>query len=439
MSEALNRSTKNAWKSMIACAILSIFCLGFIGNTAALHWFPLMTELGVPRAVISMTSWVETAVKLIISTFYIVFLKKIGFRAMSAMGCMGAGLGLIFLYIAGKFVGNQSMAILMLCISFFFDAFLYAWGTTVAINTIVKNWVAGRQGFMFGFMPALGNLVGIIASPLVNQWILTSGWRETVLVRGIMAVGLSFVVFFLIKHTPDENDARLWEDIAKKEKEDAAKNYDAESEAKALEAARSGLTLKQAWKTPHMYLCILLFLFVGIATFPPVNYIAAHVAEIGYPVAAGFILSVVYIVALIASPVVGSLCEKYGCRLILSICLVFQLIGHIIYSMEGISLTLTYIAGACVGVNYTVLTIMLAVITKELFGLKGFEQIQSVFYAAMMLSMAVGGPIFNFLWDKTGHYYLSFKVIAVLTIVEMIILIITTTLKIDKSKLPADE
>ena len=261
----------------------------------------------------------------------------------------------------------------------------------VTLSTIAR-WFEKRRGIMTGVVKT-GTAVGQFAMPpTCAALILTLGWKDAVIVLGVIAGIWLLIAASLVKPAP--------------------KPTAAESAEQA-----SGLDFSQARRTRQFWtICAIQFLFFPTLTSVPLH-LAVHGADLGMtPTLAASLLSVMGAVSAAGRLLVGTYADRIGGRNAYILCfvpLIAALILLVLVSDPRVLFAVVALYGFAHGGFFTVVSPTIA----ESFGTKALGSI----FGPVVFCGTVGGAIspilIGYVYDVQGSYQLGFMTLACLAVV----------------------
>lgn len=106
-------------------------------------------------------------------------------------------------------------------------------------------------------------------------------------------------------------------------------------------------------------------------------------------------MAVLFAANMIATLVIGSLVEKFGCRKVFVPILLITIVSMVVLSFKALGLGVLYLMAALIGIGYALMMVGVPMLTSEAFGQKDFGRIQSFLYSAQVLGCVVGSPLLN--------------------------------------------
>lgn len=269
-----------------------------------------------------------------------------------------------------------------------FGLFLAAGMSThdVVTLSVVARWFEARRGMMTGVVK-VGTAFGQISvPPLMAVMIGWLGWREAVVVLGLIAGVILFVAALLMR-MPAQT---------------------------AGEAAKPqvGLTYSEARSGPIFWrLCVVQFLFFPILTTIPFH-IVAHGMDMGLTrELAAVLLSISGGASIAGRLVVGTFTDRIGGRNAYVLCfipLIAALIGLLFIDLPWMLYAVIGIYGFAHGGLFTVVSPTVA----EFFGMRAHGAIFGVVLFSGTVGGGIGPILAGWIFDTTGSYVIAFGTLA---------------------------
>lgn len=234
---------------------------------------PITSSLGIARSLYSTLMMGGTITVTILSMFFAKSQKALGLKLMMIVGALGAVGYCGFNMLAGMMPGMAAILIFLSQVSL---GFAFGWAGLTTATILINNWVGKNHGLVISVISAAAGVGGIIASPLVNSWILNSGWQFSMFIRIIVSAAVLVLVVLLVKEKPSEKDGIIWE---------AEAAADASDNSAATEASEevSGIDFEVIKKTKNYWFAILSTFGIGMFIYPAFVSLAAHIVDLGHP------------------------------------------------------------------------------------------------------------------------------------------------------------
>lgn len=178
----------------------------------------------------------------------------------------------------------------------------------------------------------------------------------------------------------------------------------------------NGFSLKEAVRKPDFYFFIVFAIIMGMLNNP--IYTAAPSVMRDQKFSETFmsmIISLLFLILAVAKVVIGFLYDKYGAQIVLTICLLFNLLGILTLSNLDTNIK-AIIFSVALGISIPLETLVIPMIVMEFFGNKDAITLNGIFFSCVTLGIALGNPIVNYFYDLNGSYGGVFRVFALISI-----------------------
>ena len=371
---------------IIACCFLMIFtALGFGSTPRKLFMVAVPKALGVDYGPYSFSDTFRYGVTAIVNLFFGTLVTKFGPRKL--IGSCFVLLTLSMLTLAAA----ESLPVIYLG-SALLGAGLTMTSTTMS-SYVVNLWCKKNKGAVTGLVLCANGLGGATAmqvlSPIINESVFSyrSAYRLAALI--MLAVGFVIVLFF--RNSP-QADAAL----------------PAAGKKQPKGNVHEGITLQQALHKPYFYIAAVCIFLTGMVLQSIVGSDANHMTQAGLnqqSIAAA--LSIHALVLSASKFLTGALYDRKGLKITMFICdlaalLTLLLLIFINDSASGRMMAYGYSVASAIALPLE--TIMLPLITAELFGQKSYAQMLGIISAINTLGFSFGPPFTNFVFDALGTY-----------------------------------
>ena len=270
----------------------------------------------------------------------------------------------------------------------------------VTLSTIAR-WFERKRGIMSGIIK-VGTATGQVAVPPVAALLITVlGWRQALLVLGIMAAILLVLAASLMRAPPRPVGAAT--------------------------PTETGATFAEARRDRVFWtLCSMQFLFfTALMTIP--LHLAIHGMDLGMSRAsAATLLSAIGASSIVGRLTVGALVDKIGGKNAITLCFVFllsSLIGFTLASAPCVLFVVVAIYGFAHGGLFTVVSPAVA----EYFGVRAHGAIFGTILFFGTIGGAIGPILAGQIFDRTGSYQPAFITLAVFMTIAMLLVLTLPT------------
>lgn len=303
-----------------------------------------------------------------------------GARKITAISLAGFGLGYMSLALS-----NGSIALYFASWAMMSIAGVGA--TAISFTYIVNNAFHERRGLALGVALSSSGISAMIVKPLAGLTIALFGWRETIILIGLMPIVISAPILFL----GVRNEARRR--IAR----EGRQSIDVRSDG--------GHSIGDALRTRHLWILLIAFTAIAFGNGAPIpnleNILKTHRFETGEIIAITSTIGAALIVGRILG---GWLIDKFWAPMIGFILLVCAAMGCWILALGGASVFQAQVAviliSIAAGVEYDLLSFLVA----KYLGRRHYGAIYSLIFGFFAISTGIGPMLLGRLYDIQNDY-----------------------------------
>ncbi len=395
--------TNNAQKYWIVAVSALMVCisLGFCSSNASLYLGPITDALHIKRSLFSLKESCRFVANATLNLFFGFLVCKFGAKKLIAAGfaCL---IGAVLLYATSTNVLGFYLGGTLLGIGF-------SWTTTTMVSYLVNRWFDKNRGTINGLILCANGLGGAVAAQIVTPIIYEEGnpfgYRNAYYLVAILLVIIGILSVLVIREPKGERP----QNVGKKQ---------------ARGGTWSGITLGQALRQPYFYAAAVGVFLTGMSLQGINGVGGAHLRDVGIDTNyVATVLSIHSIILCGSKFVAGFSYDKLGLRTTLLICQSFALVSFVSLALAGNSafgMGCAAVWAATSSLALPLETVMLPLITADLFGEKDFAKLVGIIVSLNVFGYAVGTPLVNLLFDLTGTY-LSMLYIIVPTIILLMV------------------
>jgi len=397
------KNTKIFYGWIIVASSFLIMTLGWgiVFNTSSLFIEPVSETLDISRKVMNFTFTLRAIFQLLISLSSVILFKR--FKMINVMRFCSVGLGITFFL--HSYINSVFLLYLLNSLSTVFVILL----SVLPLSAILNNWFHIKRGLVVGISFMGSGIGGLIFNPITGYIIVNYGWRSAYQFLSVVIFAIVVpITFFVLKHKPEDIGETPLGEIDEVESE--------KSEDKSY-----GITLSEAMKTFRFWGISVASVLLSIVGISLMLNISPHLTNAGYSVTfAANIVALTMGALAIGKIVLGSLFDRLGLRTATSIAVSFLLIGTLgmIYVTNYIAL-FAVVAGTGLGTAFY--TIANPIITTKVYGNKDYSSIYGFLTAVIGLGGIISPLIVGFLYDSSGSYFSSYKLMLVLGIAVLVL------------------
>lgn len=390
---------------IVAAAVFLEFTvsIGLANNLYSLYLIPVTQSLEVSRGAFSIAPSIKYLSAFFSNLIFGLLYRRFGYRwtttaALCLTGCA------YFSYMAAESL-----------VPFYFGAvvtgLMEPFVSTAGTSRIISEWFKRRQGLILGVVMASSGVGGTLFSVLITAVMEKNTWRTAMGLSAAVLLCSAAAIFLLARDNPAKMGLRPFG------AEDAPK---AQKQAKQLEEWE-GLSLAVLKRRPYFILALVATFLVGIVNYGVYPVIAAYVQDQGMSaVQAASVQGVMFLTMALAKIFEGAMCDKFSAKSVMIgclLCTIFGLVFLILSRNEVMAM-----AGAILfSVGLAVPSIMLPVLTAELFGRRDYGTVLGLTLAMVSLSGVVSSPAVNFSYDLLGSYIPAFFAMIGISVVTLVL------------------
>ncbi len=386
------------WFIVAASFIIMTFGWGIVFNTSSLFIEPISETLNISRKTMNFTFTLRALSQLLISLLSVVIFKR--FKMINVMKVCSIILGISFFL--HSYIQSPIMMYLLNTISTVTVILI----SVLPLSAILNNWFHVKRGLVVGISFMGSGIGGLVFNPITGYIIVNFGWRSAYQFLSIvMFIVIVPITFFVLKTRP--RDIGEYPLGSSQEIEKAAEDSNEEL---------PGITLAQAMKTPRFWGISIASVLLSIVGISLMLNISPHLTNIGYSVTfAANIVALTMGSLAIGKMILGHLFDKLGLRTATSIAIGFLVIGTLgmLYATNYIAL-FAVVAGTGLGTAFY--TIANPIITTKVYGSKDYSSIYGFLTAVIGVGGIISPMIVGVLYDNSGSYYSSYKLMLILGI-----------------------
>ena len=299
-----------------------------------------------------------------------------------------------------------------------------AWTTTALVGCVVGNWFTNSKGTVMGFILAANGLGGALSVQVLSPIIYTGSdtWRTAYRVTAVIVAVVAVIVLSLLRNTPEEMGVPALGSGAQTKK------------VKKVDRDWIGIDAAEVFRRPYFYVCAVGVFLTGVILQSVTGVASAHMRDQGLsPEAVAAAMSIGSLCLTAAKMFTGFTFDKFGLRVSMGICSVCA-VSCIFLLANLTTAPMAWVYQILAAFGLPLETIMLPLIATELFGHRSYAFLMGLMLSFNTLGYAVGAPIMNYFFDKTGTYTGVMLVMACMMVVVSILmqLVISAAHKVRK-------
>ena len=370
---------------IVACGFLMVFTtLGFCSSNKGLYLAAITEALDIKRSLFSINDSVRYISTALINLAFGLLINKFGARKM-------IGAGFVSLIIS-TLIYAYAQNILLFYLGGMFLGIGLSWTSTTMVGYVVNRWCTEHKGTIMGLILCSNGLGGALAAQIVTPIIYEQGnalgYRNAYKLVAIILLVVGIVVVSLFRNSPGLA-------IGKETK-------------KPKKPTWNGIAFNEAVRKPYFYGVAVCIFLTGASLQGVSGISSAHLADVG--IDAAYLATIVSIHSLMlagAKFLTGFLHDKLGLRITMIYCYIAGIIAFLCLAAASPTT-----GGKVLATIYSVFsslalpleTIMLPLITGDIFGEASYAKMLGLFVSINTAGYAVGAPLTNMVFDVFGSY-----------------------------------
>ena len=377
------------WVILAACFLMEFICLGFCSSNPGLYTGAVTSALGIPRSLYSIGTSIRYIVQVVVALFFGPLIQRFGHRKLVAVGMFSLCGSIVAKYLTANIIHH------------YIACFLWGLGIVFAggtmASTVVRRWFHKDIGKYTGIVMSANGIGGAIAaqiiSPLINNG-ETFGYRKAYLLSAVISLTVSILVLLLLRENPAEGLV-----------------ISATGKKKTRGQLWNGMAFSEVKKKSYFYLTFAMIFLTGISLQSVGTISIVYMEDLGFD--AGFVATTATVSSLVltfAKIFMGFAYDRKGLRFTLLVCQISIIIAFFLKATLKNS-TLGMVCAMSATILGTIAmpleTVMIPLISNDLFGTASYDKVLGIFYAANSLGLCLGSPLCDIYRDLSGGSYVS--------------------------------
>lgn len=381
------RQIEYKWVILVVCFLMEFLCLGFCSSNVGLYTKAVTEALNIKRSVYALVTSIRYVAQVITALYFGTLINRFGVKKMVCAGLIGLTGSVLIRACATQFYHLYIGGVL-------WGAGIVFVGGTMA-GTIVRRWFHQDVGRYTGIVMSANGIGGAIAaqiiSPLINNGEIF-GYRKAYLLSAVISLTIGIVIMIFLREHPADGPAIQSRGGKKKPRG----------------ALWTGIPYEVIKKRPYFYAAAAMVFLTGISLQSIGSISIVYMTDLGLP--AGFIATSATVSSLCLTGtkiLVGTTYDKRGLRFTLLMCQVSAIIAFVIKAVltnSVLGMVLAMIASVLATVATPLETVMIPLLSNDLFGGASYHKVLGVFMAMNSLGLCLGTPLGDLYFDIFGTY-----------------------------------
>ena len=407
LEDQRKRKIDYKWVIAVLGFMMVFTCLGFCSSPKSLFVSAITEALDIKRSLYSVNDTCRYVANAVISIFFGFLVSKFGTKKLICAGFVSL--------IASSLLYSVATELWMFYLGGTFLGIGLSWTTTTMVSCIINRWHKENTGTVLGAVLAANGVGGTVAtqilSPIIYQEGNPFGFRQAyLLVAAVLAV-LGILIMIFYRETPKGED----------------KNAPVQKHKKKKRGGQwFGIPFAELVHMPYFYASIACITIMGMAVGGVNGIYVVHLKDVGFdPSFVAIVMSAHTLLLTVYKLLTGILYDKCGLRTTVNICSVSGVVLMLILFSITLSPTgkfLALIYGVFSSVAQPIETVMLPIMSGDMFGQHSFEKILGIVTSFHVAGAAISSPMVNLVFDLTGSYRPAILVCAALLAIAAVIM-----------------
>ena len=375
------------WVILTICFLMELLSLGFCSSNAGLYTKAVTEALEIKRSLFSLSLSFRYAVQVIAALYFGNIVGKFGVKKMTVFGIAALTASVLVRAFATEvwhlFIGSGLWGL----------GIVFA-GSTMA-GTIVRRWFRQDVGRYTGMVMSANGIGGALAAQIITPIINNGevfGYRKAYLLSAALAFGVGLLVLFLLRENPADGPA--------------VPTVPGKKQPKGTLWA--GIAYSAVRRKPYFYVVAAMIFLTGISLQSIGTISVVYMSDVGF--SAGFIAAVATVSSLCLTCtkiLVGRTYDKKGLRFTLLMCQIATVAAFMLkalYTNSVFGMVIAMTATVLTTVAAPMETVMIPLLTNDLFGSASYNKVLGVFMAMNSLGLCLGSPLADLYYDVFGTY-----------------------------------
>ena len=374
------------WVILATCFMMEFVCLGFCSSNPGLYTNAVTTALDIPRSLYSIGTSIRYVVQVVVAFFFGSLIQRFGHKKLVALGLFSLCASMLARCYAANIIHHYIGCAL--------------WGLGIVLSggtmagAIVRQWFHEDIGKYTGIVMSANGIGGAIAAQIITPIINngeTFGYRKAYLLSAAISLCISITVLLLLKNNTSQTATA------------GKKN--------ARGQIWVGIDYAVVKKKVYFYLIFIFIFLTGISLQSVGSISIVYLQDLGFHAKfVGATATVSSLALTVAKISTGFTYDKKGLRFTLLMCQFCMIVGFLIKAnlkCSTLGMVLAMTATVLTHLAMPLETVMIPLISNDLFGTASYNKVLGIFMAANSLGLCLGSPLCDIYRDLTGGSYVS--------------------------------
>ena len=373
------------WVIVAICFLIEFLVLGWCGGSKKLFLGPITQALGFERSLFGFNDTCRYVCTAVMSLFFGPLMSRFGSKKLVLTG-----------------FGVLSLA--MTCYAFATNIFTFCVGgcllgigmgltTSTIITAVVRSWCNGpHTGKLLGLVLSANGIGGAVATMVLSPIITSStfGYRNAYLLLVPLLIVTAILAAIFLADPPETETAG------------------ASQKKRARGRTWVGIDYSVARRKPFFYATLLIVFLTGMMLLGASGVDKAHMIDVGLDETfVTGILSVGSLILTCGKLLTGACYDRFGLRVTVLMCDLIAVVSMLTLALvtpTSSGMTYALIHCVCSPLALPLETVMLSLITNDMFGDASFNKVLGIVTAVNYAGFAVCSPLVNLCYDIFGTY-----------------------------------
>lgn len=388
------------WVILVICFLMEFLCLGFCSSNVGLYTKAVTEALHIKRSVYSLSISIRYIVQVLTALYFGTLVNRFGIKKITGFGLVSLTGSVLIRAFATEFyhlyIGGALWGVGIVFV-----------GSNMA-GTIIRRWFHQDVGRYTGIVMSANGIGGAIAAQIITPIINngeTFGYRKAYLLSAVLSLVIGIVVMIFLRESPLEYP-KMECTVEKK---------------KTRGIIWTGIPYDVLKHKPYFYAAAALVFLTGISLQSIGSISIVYMTDMGLPTAFIAMTATVSSLCLTFTKIlVGVTYDKRGLRFTLLMCQFAAITAFLLKALLTNSsggMVMAMIAAVLSTVATPLETVMLPLLSNDLFGAVSFSKVLGIFMAMNSLGLCLGSPLGDLYFDLFGTYKPCFWFFAVLMVI----------------------